>query len=235
MSNTDIKKNANNFICPHCKINSRQNWLYTNVVNFDNTNSFDLVGNEYIERNSGSAIDGSGVECGIKPINIISIAMCDNCKKATIWIDDVRVYPEALCVDDPIEEMNEDIKKLYLEAARIVEYSPKGAGAILRLALQTLIKELGYTGNINDCIKKMVQNGLDSKIQKAMDSIRVIGNNAVHPGEINLDETKENVLVLFRLLNYIVKELIVKPKEIDDLFSELPDGALSAINKRDNK
>jgi hypothetical protein len=45
-----------------------------------------------------------------------------------------------------------------------------------------------------------------------MDSIRVFGNEAVHPGKIQLDEPEEVALFLFELMNDIVEETISKPK-----------------------
>jgi hypothetical protein len=41
-----------------------------------------------------------------------------------------------------------------------------------------------------------------------LDSVRVIGNDAVHPGVMELRDDKELVLKLFRILNIIVEETI---------------------------
>jgi hypothetical protein len=48
---------------------------------------------------------------------------------------------------------------------------------------------------------------------QAMDSIRVFGNEAVHPGKIQLDEPEEMTLFLFELMNDIMEETISKPKK----------------------
>jgi len=39
-----------------------------------------------------------------------------------------------------------------------------------------------------------------------MDSLRVIGNNAVHPGEMDLTDDTEAASALFNLLNFVVEE-----------------------------
>lgn len=129
--------------------------------------------------------------------------------------------------------MPEKVKELYLEASQVVDISPKSAGALLRLGIQCLCEELGYKGNINKSIRDMVKEGLDSRVQQALDIIRVIGNNAVHPGEINVGERKEDVIYLFTLLNYIVRELITDKNRRDSLFNSLPQKVLVGIEQRD--
>ncbi len=124
---------------------------------------------------------------------------------------------------------------MYNEAAKIVGDSPRGAAALLRLALQMLLKQLELKGeNINEDIGALVKRGLDPRIQKALDAVRVIGNNAVHPGTISLDDDKGIALTLFDLINLIADRLISHPKEIDRLYeTKLPDGARQAIARRD--
>src|SRR5229473_2853992 len=54
------------------------------------------------------------------------------------------------------------------------------------------------------------------------DIIRVIGNNAVHPGTIDLRDDQATALALFDLLNLIVDEMITRPREIDEIYKRLP-------------
>ncbi|HET6686065.1 MAG TPA: DUF4145 domain-containing protein [Jiangellaceae bacterium] len=63
----------------------------------------------------------------------------------------------------------------------------------------------------------MVRDGLPKRIQRAMDVLRVVGNNAVHPGEIHLDEQPETAAVLFALVNIVVEDRIAQPRQIDDI------------------
>lgn len=101
---------------------------------------------------------------------------------------------------------------------------------------QKLMAALGQPGkNINDDIKALVARGLPVKIQQALDVCRVAGNNAVHPGEMDLNDTPEVAESLFRLTNVIVDEMITKPREIESIYNALPEGARSAIAKRDAK
>jgi hypothetical protein len=146
------------------------------------------------------------------------------------------VMPITSGVPMPNEDMPENVKEIYIEAKEVLPHSPKSSAALLRLALQHLCKELGGQGNnINEDIAKFVREGLSTKIQKALDAIRVIGNNAVHPGTIDLDDNKDIATMLFDLINIIVNEMITQPKQIDELYSTLPQNALDAIERRDNQ
>ena len=120
------------------------------------------------------------------------------------------------------------------EAREICGASPRAAAALLRLSIQKLCKELGESGkNINNDIANLVLKGLPSQIQQALDIIRVIGNNAVHPGELNPEDVAEVAFSLFELTNQIVEEMISKPKKLEALFNRLPEGARDAIKRRD--
>jgi len=66
-----------------------------------------------------------------------------------------------------------------------------------------------------------------------MDVVRVIGNNALHPGEIDLDDDPSVVDSLFALVNLIVENRIAQPAQIEAMFSALPEGARSAMDRRD--
>lgn len=72
-------------------------------------------------------------------------------------------------------------------------------------------------------------------IQKACDTLRVVGNYAVHPGELNIKDNREIANKLFALLNKIVDTMITDPKEISNLFDFVPAKDKLSIQKRDNK
>lgn len=144
------------------------------------------------------------------------------------------IYPVSSTIEEPNQDMPEEVKDLYNEARSVFKLSPKAGAALLRLGLQKLCKYLGGKGeNINEDIGWLVKQGLPPKIQEAFDSIRVIGNNGVHPGEINLDENKDLAAALFPLMNLIVEKMISDPKKIDEIYKCLPPRALEAIGKRD--
>lgn len=65
--------------------------------------------------------------------------------------------------------------------------------------------------------------------------MRVIGNESVHPGQLDLKDDQKTAIILFKLLNLIIKEKIVQPNEIDELYGSLPDAKLVGIINRDRK
>jgi hypothetical protein len=132
--------------------------------------------------------------------------------------------------------MPDDVKADYEEARRVVALSPRGACALLRLAVQKLCVDLGEAGEkINDDIASLVEKGLPVEVQEALDSLRVIGNEAVHPGELDLRDDVETATALFDLLNYVVKDRIAEPKERRRIFGLLPEKKREAIARRDGK
>jgi len=72
-------------------------------------------------------------------------------------------------------------------------------------------------------------------VQQALDIVRVTGNNAVHPGTIDLKDDRSIAITLFELVNMIVERMIAAPDKIKKMFGGLPPNALEGIQKRDKK
>lgn len=171
-------------------------------------------------------------------VNYLYLCKCEHCGYISFWYNENLIWPLNTGVESPLDEMPEDIKTLYNEASSIVELSSKGACAILRLALQKLCNRLAGQDEkkkIDGAIKKLVENGLPATLQKAMDTVRIVGDEAVHPGEINIDDNKDLAIAMFRLLNIIIDKMIVEPKQIDDLYNLMPENKLEGIKNRDKK
>lgn len=166
-----------------------------------------------------------------------SISTCSRCRSIAHWVDDKMVYPSGSFIELPNPDMPEEVKIDYLEARDIFRQSPRGAGALLRLSLEKLLIDLDNetekSESINDAIKKLVDKGLGVQTQQAMDSIRVFGNEAVHPSDINIDEYKDLAPFLFWLLNEIVSDMITKPKKMAEIYSKIPKGKRKGIEDRD--
>ena len=132
-------------------------------------------------------------------VNNLEIAYCSHCKNFSLWLNEKMIYPETTGIQPPNTDLEQEIIEDYLEASNIVNKSPRGAVALLRLAIQKLCKQLGEEGkNINNDIASLVKKGLPVTIQKALDIVRVVGNDAVHPGQIDLNMIKK------QLINYLI-------------------------------
>lgn len=205
------------FTCPHCNTLAQQVWSRTTIR----------------KQNSGDYVfDNLGADTPL--ICIIQLSTCQACKNYHLWYGDSMILPEAKGIPLPTQDMPEEIKLIYLEASDVFAKSPRASAALLRLALQHLCLHLGGDGkNINDDIAKLVKGGLDVRVQKSLDVVRVTGNNAVHPGQLDIVDNRDIAARLFGLLNFIVESMITQPNQIESFFNELPQGAREAIEKRD--
>lgn len=152
-------------------------------------------------------------------------------------MDGKMVIPDMEGVSYPNDDLDNEIKDDYMEARSILTRSPRGAAALLRLALQKLCKQLGEGGkDINSDIADLVKKGLRPSIQKSLDIVRVTGNESVHPGVLDMKDNREVALRLFELINLIAEVMISEPKKIDDLYDKVvPEEKKKAIVGRDGK
>lgn len=203
------------FTCSFCGGNNQHNWgLYS--------------------RSSINLWAGQHPSPYIKVENKLAISVCEVCNNFTLWLDGKQIYPLNSSIEEPNIDMPEDIKNLYLEARDVYPISKKSSAALLRLALQLLCKDLGEEGkNINTDIANLVKKGLPEIVQQALDTVRITGNQAVHPGELNLDENVDLVESLFWILNFIIEETYSKKRKMNELYNKLPKNLLEAIEKRD--
>lgn len=201
------EKSLNSYTCPHCHtLSLMKDYTYTDQIT--------LVGpREYREK--------------------LYVHKCENCGRLIIWIDDKYIYPE-LTPAEPNEDMPADVLSLYNEAGTIYTRSPRAACALLRLAIERLCNDLGETDSIDKNIGTLTKRGLSSHVQQALDIVRVVGNKAVHPGEIQFDiDNCDTANMLFNLINIIVERLVSEPRRIKSLFDKLPQSTKQAIEKKD--
>jgi len=196
------------FHCPFCNVYANMNWA-----------------NDY--RHEGNLRD-TGVRS----------ARCTHCHKLSFWLSnpETMIYPATVLAPLAHTDMPAAVRADYDEAREISAKSPRAAAALLRLAIQKICIEQGEPGrNLNADIGALVRKGLPWEIQQALDVVRVVGNNAVHPGELSDADVTEVSNSLFELTNHIVEDRISKPKKLKALFNKLPEGARKAIEKRDTE
>jgi Domain of unknown function (DUF4145) len=159
----------------------------------------------------------------LKAKNKIWRCVCYHCKNESVWIE-VRkgegrmIYPDMHQGPPPHEEMPERVKEDYLEAMSIVSKFPRGAAALLRLALQKLMQELGETGkSLDQDVASLVEKGLPEEVQQALDLLRVIGKESAVPGQLDPRDDQDTVMQLFELINFIVEDRITRKKKLEAL------------------
>ncbi len=159
-------------------------------------------------------------------------AKCKHCKKLSIWVYGTMQFPVGGNAPPPHGDMPESVLGIYREAACVFQYSPRAGAVLLRLALEHLMQELGAEGKtINDQIGDLVIKGLSPVIQQSLDSLRILGNEGVHIGSINVNA--DTCLCLFNFINLIVKEMIGDPGQVQAVYATLPKEKRDGVENRD--
>ena len=234
------------FHCPTCKSYAMQHWSSVHLIYLNQNGPAYTHHQSVIQGYSESEVEhrlANGVPTTIasrRPTDsqllCAYVAQCSHCQNVSLWIDDKQVYPPASSAPPPNSDLPDGLRKDFEEARAILHYSPRGAAALLRLVTQKLCRELGEAGNnLNDDIRRLGKKGLNQGIIDALDSVRVIGNNAVHPGEMDLSDDVETATALFELVNIVVEKMISDPKKIQSIRSSIPARDKANIKKRDTE
>lgn len=229
----------NKFNCPHCGAFSHQRWseIIDDFSHRDEgiklANCLREVSENFYPEDEELISDSIN---NFLTNNYLAISLCYHCKNTSVWIDGEMVYPLSSSAPLPNPDMPEDVKDLYEEARKVGHLSPMASTAILRLALEKLLPQIGAKkGNIDNMIGQLVKNGLPKDVERALDNLRVIGNEAVHPGTISIKDNANVAFALFRLLNFVVDRMITQLKEIDEIYQLLPEEKRKGIERRNTR
>lgn len=187
------------------------------------------------------------------------IAQCQACDNFSIWLTNnlpvtkvettnlkgldttyasvTLIFPSTSSDSSEVPALNSDmpdnVKEIYKEAGDVLNVSPRASAALSRLAIENLVEYLGAEGkDLNNKIGNLVSKGMPIEIQQMLDSVRVIGNNAVHPGQINIKDNKELALSLLHFVNLITDNQISQPKKIAEIYDSLPESYKKSIEKK---
>jgi len=205
--------NETAFDCPHCGAYTTQFWFEVwgkpkgknSTPNFPTKESIDHFLNDNnipdqvktevlsrIEKNKLGYVELCKQEKGNYcdyDIDNLHLSKCYNCNKVAVWVYKTLLFPKEKTGTPPNQDLPDDIIHDFNEARAILSESPRGAAALLRLCIQKLCSHLGEKGkNINDDIASLVSKGLNPLVQKSLDIVRVVGNEAVHPGVIDIND-----------------------------------------------
>lgn len=204
---TPPKLGANAFNCPYCRAYTGQTWEYISSRNLEI---------KYLEE----------APKDIYPYTYnTQRSICDKCKGECLWIEERMVFPDTNHAPPPNDDLSDEIKEIYNEAAEVLSKSPRSATALLRLTLEKLCKEQGKDNKgLKENIDFLIEEkDLSPRIRKSMETVRIIGNGAVHPGLWDPYDNIETATIIFKLINIIANKLISEPKEFDSLYDPLPD------------
>jgi hypothetical protein len=196
------------FTCPHCNVLTGQTW------------------------HAAQQFKGA-TELGLQ----WTVCQSEDCGEVGLWVGDwvggwpsksstsQLIYPIAAVGSPPNDDLSDDVRKDFQEARGIANRSPRGAAALLRLALQKLCAELGYNQHhLNDAIDALIKEEVLPKVlQQSLHAVRVIGNESVHPGQMDIRDDRDTAMALFDLVNLIAERLISEPKAAKAIYASLPE------------
>lgn len=186
----------------------------------------------------GEPFVGAGSDAPYRPPTLenLFVSQCYTCGKVALWLHDHLLYPPIMTGPAPNPDLPEDAMHDYEEARKILDLSPRGAAALLRLAIEKICIELKAEGKtIDQRIAFLVAKGLPEAVQQALDTVRVVGNEAIHPGTLDLRDDRDTANKLFDLVNFVAEDRITRPKGIKALYGMLPEDKRKAIEARDAK
>ena len=206
---------ANSLSCPHCGAVAHQTWYYVILEGYDKDNRPWMPEPDVLDQiEMAKEIEDKGPlkrhfeqilakalflevleKSGYskRRLHSLYVSRCYSCEKYALWLADAVIYPASATEIEPNDEMPDEVRLDFVEAASIVDKSPRGAAALLRLSIQKLIIHLKLKGkNLDHDIGELMKRGLDARIQKALDVVRVVGNNVSTPGKNSTTRRSKN-------------------------------------------
>ncbi len=226
------------FRCPYCRVVAQQDWqqLYWQ----DDDSSF----NDAFIR-ATLLVD--------KHITFfLFTAQCSNCTKASVWraegssdgegaakyVNGRMLFPSKSSTEQLPEGAGDVAVQCYSEAKSIADKSPRAAAALLRVTIEAVCRQvLGErNGTLAELIEKIGEkHHLSETVLDAMTALRLIGNSAVHPGQIDLENRDSNTTVneLFMLADYIYEQIIELPRKIQQISASIKKNRSNNINEKE--
>ncbi|MFN7311553.1 MAG: DUF4145 domain-containing protein [Vampirovibrionales bacterium] len=189
--------------------------------------------------------DTSIREDKVKTLKVF-VSSCCACKGIHFFVEEViqpqfvtetetfLVYPFKINYKEheaPCEDMPENIRALYNEASQVLEVSPRCASALLRCALEQLLKVVvteearSKLKTLDNYIEKFIEeNPWAEQYKPHFTELRTIGNDALHNPYMDFfkdkAQAKQDCLQLFDFLNLIVFEMYTRKKRHGQLFEK---------------
>jgi hypothetical protein len=151
---------------------------------------------------------------------------CQLCGSPAYWIDEELVVPPPRIGTPASPDLEGQQLEIYNEARAIAARSPRAAVALLRLLVELLVNELhdklpedkqAKRDTLNERIKSLSNSGdLNRRVIDAMHAVRLVGNEAVHAGliELEIDDAPQVIDLLFRIVNMIIDNTRTLPRQV---------------------
>jgi hypothetical protein len=135
----------------------------------------------------------------------LHLSGCHSCNGFALWVGDRLVFPYN------IEKMPDLVQEDFEEAAAILNQSPRGATALMRVCIQKLVPLLKQDGKyLNNYISSLVRKALELEIQQAMEVLQILRNESGQPTSLQTQEDKEMALRFFDSLKAVLERRMLK-------------------------
>jgi hypothetical protein len=187
---------AAHFVCPHpdCGVDAQQNWRHMQVQ-------------------ADKKVDSD-----------IMRATCQTCGQHSYWVGDLLAWPALRLGPPASSDFTDELLELYNEARAVATHSHRAAAGLLRLLIEKLISTLGAEGRtMFERIGHLADRGdISRRTVDALDVVRVVGNNALHEGQIDPDDGDDqgSVLLLFAVVNSIMVDAVTLPRQAAELLGD---------------
>jgi hypothetical protein len=242
------------FTCPHCDALARQFWFSVHadplksdekpvVATAETVKTLTFGDIEEAERErkltwaeqmaSGRPFLEVHREFRNRDVQNVSISYCFHCNEMCLWVYDQLVWPRRAGDPEPKLHAPPNVRRECEKATQTLEASPRGAAALLRLAIEKLCKELEVSEeSLKDDIAFFVREDVDARVQKVLDAARIIESNAVRAGQIGLGDDRATAETLSGLVNLICEKMIMEPRHLQAMYTKLREGARTAMEQR---
>jgi len=188
------------FLCPHCGVVSQQLWPHVQLgYRMPNADTRHFSEDQF------------------------TVSLCVNCQQPSFWHNKRLVYPSKYPLP-PVESMPERVREIYEEAQSVLYQSPRASASLMRLAIEQLMCEVAACSgkSLHELIEER-KDELGPRLYTMAVGLRLVGNEAVHVGQIDFDEDPEVAELLFYFINRISERLIEEQKMIDKIREVLPE------------
>ena len=218
------KLGAESFSCPHCNAVAQQDW-YSLFLKPENADEVDVLTPERVTIRT--LVQGKGEWNDIKEVDQfverlkknevtylyqkhsqsvkakmvnLHLSSCHTCNGFALWVGDRLAFPYN------VEKMPAFIQEDFEEAAAILNQSPRGATALMRICIQKLVPLLKRDGSyLNDYMSAVVRKGLELEIQQSMEVLQVLRNDSGQPTTLETQEDKEMALRFLNSLKAVLE------------------------------
>lgn len=154
---------------------------------------------------------------------MITSATCTACQAASIWREDLMIYPETGIAPPPHVMMPEPVYYYYDLARAASRNLPIAACAFLRQAIARIFVMLGCSGeNFNKDIDNLVVREFGTRTFWApMIKVRLAGFDTVKPGVLDTRDDQAMMELLFYFTNQIIEETIANPQHVAEFCAKI--------------